>query len=350
MMQSRRWWKSIVSAWLLGVCLAGAARIATAAPAPPGPPPAPADVATAIAPLKGAAVVAYRTSVNASAATLNVTEKNRYAEKLGTALEPVIKGANVDAAINAIVLLVDLDVLFADRALVNALPNPNPAIRYWAAKGLGNIMDRTRNVGPAAVAKLNGQLRDQLKVETSGIVKQQILRALAASGDVASLSDALLFLAQTLEKSPPDIGAINASTVGLDGLLAAIKAGATLNPTEKADALNALAQTLSFTSQHNLALAEKDILPDAQASAAVDLARSGVALLNALADKEIAKLPNNINNSSSAGELFLGVSGIVGSPKVPGDLQKTFPAIPAPGEIKSPTTTTTAPKSTTTKP
>jgi hypothetical protein len=324
-MQCRRWW--IAASVLMMVAMgAGGARTAQADPA---------KLARDLEAAHGKDAVDIKDGIVAPAKTMSPPDKNKYAESMCKAFDDahLLDSKNVEAQLNAIMTIVELDALDTDSFLKPALKNANPSVRYWAAKGLGQIMDRLVRAG--ASGPVIKALQDRLKVETSGVVKQQIVSAIAASNDFKEVLAALKLLAADLQKNAPDASTIKAAWVAVDALKKIYDAPPPAAPIAKADATEAVASAAaatSFAAQQNFALNDKKLLPSGNQDAARQLAESAVTLFNTVGKLRLSLPP--VKPTDGPEELLLEVNSITGSPSIPtGELQKTMPEVTAPPAI-----------------
>ena len=326
-MQCRRWWiaASVMAMVLIGGGMAQAARGA--------------DIEQLVRELgaaHGKDAVDKKDEIIAGAKGLDPTAQNAYAVAVCQAIEnqKLLESKNADTQAIAVITVVELNALNTDGFLIRALTNANPAVRYWAAKGLGQIMDRLRRAAAsgAAVKALQGQL----KVETSGIVKAQILNAIALSGDFKEVLAAAKRLEADMKAKAPDAGTIDAARTAVDALDFFIEdADSKGTPLPKADCLDAATVTThlaSYAAQGNHNLNDKKVLPPGNQDAARYLAESGVKLLNAVGKTKIS-LPA-AKSTDGPDELLLEVNSVMGSKSIgDGEIQKTLPEVTIPETI-----------------
>ncbi|HVS70735.1 MAG TPA: HEAT repeat domain-containing protein [Phycisphaerae bacterium] len=116
------------------------------------------------------------------AAPTGVLDRDKYGSEVCHAFTHIISDAkNPDAALNSAILIAKLGTLSTDATLEAMLKNPDPAIRYWAAKGLEGIMTTLAKL-PSAQKEAVTALTDAQAAEKSDIVKSAIARALHAAG------------------------------------------------------------------------------------------------------------------------------------------------------------------------
>ena len=87
-----------------------------------------------------------------------------------------VNSARPEARLNAAILIHDLGTLSTDSFLTQMLQNKDVAVRYWAARGLTDIAKALINAG--AAGRVVTALGAQAKVETSGVVAQELIKAL----------------------------------------------------------------------------------------------------------------------------------------------------------------------------
>ncbi|HVX86175.1 MAG TPA: HEAT repeat domain-containing protein [Phycisphaerae bacterium] len=115
-------------------------------------------------------------------APTGVLDRDKYGSNVCHAFAHIISDPkNPDAALNSAILVAKLGTLSTDATLEAMLKNPDPAIRYWAAKGLEGIMPTLAKL-PSAQKEAISALTDAQTAEKSDIVKSAIARALHAAG------------------------------------------------------------------------------------------------------------------------------------------------------------------------
>ena len=330
-MQCRRRWSAVAGLILLGA----GTRLVQARNA--------ADDAAVMQTSHSETAVALRNQVLDDLNKKSATAKDAYVqEMLGQHLDgPWAKllqdNTNPDAQLNAAILIAQAKALSADAALETLMvPNSNAAIRYWGAKGLENILPELMKVGGAAVTRALNALNNTIAHETSGVVKQEIIRALGAAGDVPALQTAADALASQLQSGPADHETIDAAATAMIQLDALIKKGATI---DKAKVANSAAMIASFSAQQlqamqarqNASGAPGDI-PTAYSDSVRAAVIAAVNVLNGAAGKTAFTAPGK---EAGPDEIQFNVDGITGSSSSgAGSLQKIIPGVPVPPAIK----------------
>ena len=244
---------------------------------------------------------------------------------------------NLDAQLNAAILIAQAKALSADAALENIMiPNSNAAIRYWGAKGLENILPELMKVGGDAVKRALTALNTTIAHETSGVVKQEIIRALGAAGDGAALETAADALASQLQAGPADHETIDAAATAMSQLDALMKKGATI---DKAKVANSAAMIASYSAQQLPAMQKRlqesggpGDIPPAYSDSVRAAVTAAINVLNDAAGKNAFTPPGK---DSGPDEIQFNVDSITGSASAgAGSLQKIFPNVPVPSAIK----------------
>ena len=345
-MQFRR---SCIAASVLFSLLAGFIALRPALAAPPVEI-TPADAADGFLKLKGKDVVDWHDQVMKYYASLSFPDQNKYADASASIYgsKKVFEKTNPEGALNAIITLVDFKALPTDAALRNQLVNPQPAIRYWAAKGLTQIMPNIVSVRGLTLTKAVEALNNALKSETNGAIKAQIIRAINAVGDPMELQKPLDTLKSDLQTNVPDAATLQAARMAIDSLNTLVAGGTTLTPAEQNALVTSAAHLASFACQQNVALINKKMLPEGNYDAALGVVKSALTLFNTLGKTNFAvtKPADPSDTELLNGQLLLDINSIVGSVGVgPGSLQKAFPTVPVPPAIGAPAATTNkAPK------
>ena len=271
---------------------------------------------------------------------LEVAALNDYAKAVCEAMEPLLASKKQSTAINAMMAIVELKALDTDATLERAVGNANPAVRYWAVKGLGadGIMPRVRDVGGGTLGNAVAALNKQMKVETSIIIQMQIIKALVSAEDTAALAEGLSSLSEKWVDAAPDTTMLATATAGIDKLKELVS-GKKLNEKVELAALTSMGHLMSLAAQHELSKTTNDgPVPAADHTALVLLMKSGAAMGAEIAKVELKptfgfrEVPKE---SMEIDQLYLMVNDLAGSPNVPGDLQKSFPKVALPPAIKS---------------
>jgi hypothetical protein len=340
-MQCRRRWSAVAGILFLG---AVASQVQARDPV--------AD-AQSMQAAHGPEAVGLRISVLDDLNKKSVTEKDHYVghDMLGDSAlngpwaQLLTQTDNPDAQLNAAILIASAKALSADGAFEKIMmPSPNAALRYWGAKGLEGIMGELINVGPDSKDRALKALNKAIAHETSGVVKQQIILALGAAGDVGALQTAADVLASQLQDSSPDHETIDAAGTALAQLDALLKKGATV---DKAKVAKSAAWIASFSAQQLRGLAGRGTdnaaadaapeVPEAYTQSIYNTVSSAIAVLNDLAGQGAfatvhPPVPGDVREYSN--ELQFAVDGIAGSPTTDGALQKLIPGVPVPPPVK----------------
>lgn len=206
-MQVRRWWQvlPVVLVSMLMAPTVGAAPAAAPGSATISPDSSPSTVASVLnAKAAQLAAAAPGEANDIRESVLSSVSGNPPAVFLQTfanaavdAFEPLLQNNKPHVALNAVMILAQIKHIDTDRALVQALTNKNPAVRFWAAKGMADILPGLRQVPAfsrdvAAVAAALGK-------ETSFPAAGAMAEALGASGDPSAVQPLVAFL-DRLEK------------------------------------------------------------------------------------------------------------------------------------------------------
>jgi hypothetical protein len=326
-MQCRRRWSAIAVVILMG---AGTSLVLARDPF---------DDAKAMEAAKGTDAVILRAAILADLNKMNVTDKDDYVSKkmLGTDRNPgpfvaLLASSSPDAQLNAAITIAQTKTLSADAALESMLKHSNPAIRYWGAKGLTDIMDEIAKI-PSSKTRAINTLTDALSKETSGVVKQQIIRALIAADDAPAVITATQILADQLQKGISDHETLDAAAAALNQIDTLIKGGTTVDVPSTAQAA---AFTASFAAQQLVALKAQlpegvTDVPEDMRSSTANVANKAINVLNDLAGKSPF---TPVARTASPEEIQFATDSITGSSSAPGDLQKMIPGVPIPPAIK----------------
>jgi hypothetical protein len=266
---------------------------------------------------------------------LDLRKRNELSRKVADNFERLLTSRSNDVQLNAAMTIARLHTIFTDAPLKRMLGHNNPAIRYWAAKGLAEIPN-LKEVGgaPSAITALE----KQLEKETSGTVKKEIVRAVAALGDVNDLIKVLEILSASMQATMPDQMTIDAATSALNEIDAVTRTAPA--PKDAANIARATATLVSFATQQEFAVRSKDpaSISDGYHAAVVNLVNTAVKVLNDAAGKSVF---TGVAGDSKPEEFLLLVNGIVGSGAVPGKVQTTFQGVTIPPAIKPPAAPTT---------
>lgn len=329
-MVCRRWrvWALVSLAGLLSL----AAAPSGAVPAPPytakqmenPPPTASGD------PQKPADI---RITIEAKKPSSNV-EAAAYGEKVADEFTKTGQGVNSKDEIvrlNSAILIRDLATISSDRDLEKMLTNPDPAIRYWAARGLEDIAGDLKLVGGGGNAVK--ALTNAVRAEKSGVVIQEIIKALTAYGDPAAIRVGLKAVIALMSTSQPDVEMLHAAAAGIDALAPTV---ATSPAADKAETASIAAATASLAAQHYAAYADTlaaggESMPKPYEDATHDVVAAAAKVAAAAAGKTYST-----PSGATPAEFLLKVNTLFGSPgESNGTLQKDLPAVTAPPKVSA---------------
>ena len=334
-MQFRRRWRA--KAFLASVVMCGA--VAVAAPLPPGLPDPAAEAARFKtdydAGREDVAVADRSALVDACLHISDPVVRDDYGGKIAAAWEPLAGDKKAGIQLNAAICIGQLHTFSSAGALTGMLKHSNPAVRYWAARGLGDIPNLKRFAGPTLTNALNA-LGAAMAKETTGIVKKEIMRSLGVLGDAGAILDGLDALGGTILGSVPDQPTLETASLGLADLDASLKATppAAAMKTNIAKVVSFLA---SFVSQQEVSLqlarqTNDGSLPPGYHTNAAAVVSNAIKVLNTLAGKIAFTV-----DTSSPDKMKFDLDRLFGTPDVgPGQLQKEFPGVPVPPTIKPP--------------
>jgi hypothetical protein len=210
-MVCRRRWRNLAMMLAVGL-MAGSAMGAGAVPASPK---TPADFEAADA----KDLPAMRELIIKMMPTPAV-ERDRFGAQVASQFTGAGVGINSsrpEVRLNSAILIHDLNTLSTDQPLLLLVKNDDAAVRYWGARGLTEISSRlmASGVGPTTNMIVAG-LGARAKVETSGIVQQEIVKALIQYKAFAPLLDALDAISSQMETGMPDTALLETAALGLD--------------------------------------------------------------------------------------------------------------------------------------
>ncbi len=255
---------------------------------------------------------------------------NSYGVMVGQEFSPLLN--NPKTALNAVITIAKINDISAQTALEDGLGNASPAVRYWAALGLGKILPQLAAIPPAfhqALRKLEGAL----KVEKDPIVEMNLCHALVqASPGVPNLFSTILHvltqLTSTYAKQPPDTLPVCQRIV--DDLATLATHGGALPRKQQVATLTKLAQIMSFIAQYNQA----GLLSREQKLAAFDAISACGHAMDQVARTEDFSMAQFTNQSDPAA-ILLHVNHLTGSQNQPGKIQALFAKLPIPARIPS---------------
>jgi len=276
--------------------------------------------------------VAIRTAVIDAAKSATVTERDEYAKVVVKEFEPELASKNPDARLNTAILFNDLKTLSSDSALIAMLKNTDPSVRYWGARGLGDIAEKLKAIGPLRAITA---LRDCAKAEKSGVVAQEIIKALAVFGDLPALLVALESVSVQMKAAIPDSGMLQAAALGLNTIEAGISKA---DAADKLTAATLAAKLASFAAQqqfnyHLQQTAVASSVPPEYMKAVQDVVDAAVKVMGSAAGKSYAHV-----SGDAPPEVLLNLNTLVGAPGASGIIQKDMAGVPAMQAVKKPGT------------
>lgn len=360
-MQVRRWhagiWTATVLAALLGLAAPLGAQtkpVTTAAVAPAAPLPLlwSADATTIndymkvqakrlAAAASGDEAVALRTEVlavllpskTAPGTTPSASFMQNFTNAAVTEFGPLFNSSSATTSLNAVILLSETKHINTDAALLGALSHPNPAIRYWAARGLYNILPGLRDLRQASERAVSG-LTDAVKSEKSPLVQAELVRALSNSADpkalqpVLTIMDKMAATLRTKTPSPSDLLAATTVLQSAKDLLAATS----LKKPDDLIAVQATAGLMYFagtalTNQYG----DRDE-PGALSARTqlIELSTAGCALINKIAAKEVVSI--TASRGSKMSDVLDSIQKLTGGAVDKGTLNGLFPGFVAPSQ------------------
>lgn len=318
----RRWRLSVLLAATLTPSLALAAGLPASA----------SDMEAA----HGSAAVDLRHKV-IDAAPTNKLLRDQYGEAVCKALanEKDPKGpnelnsTNPDARLNTAIMVYELNTIATDKTLMGMLKNPDPSVRYWGARGLAQIAPDLKVVGdqPAIAA-----LKAAGAVETSGVVIEEIIKALIIYDDFPALTVVLDAVSSHLSKGIPDTRMLVAAANGLDAISGKV---ASATSADKAHVAEIAVKLASFTSQQ---LAANKAAHDAIGTTVPkDYLDASNALIEAAAKVagNAAGKTYSWKKTTDTDEFQLDVNTLFGTPpNKPVQIQTDLPGVKPPPAIK----------------
>ncbi len=255
---------------------------------------------------------------------------NSYGAIVGQEFSPLL--SNPKTALNAVITIAQIDDISTQAALEDGLSNASPAVRYWSARGLGEILPQLAAIPPAFHQALR-RLEGALKVEKDPIVEMSMCHALVqASPGVPYLFSTILHvltrLTSTYAKQPP--ATLPVCRMIVDDLAGLAAHGGVLPRNLQVAALTELAQIMSFTAQYNQA----GLLSRHQKLVAFDVISSCGHAMDQVGRTEDFSL-RQFTSQSDPAAILLHVNHLTGSQNQPGKLQSLFAKLPIPARIPS---------------
>jgi hypothetical protein len=320
------------------IVIAGSVSPTLALAAVPTPPHSAKDFETA-----GHDLVRFRDEDLAAAPT-NAQDRAEYARAIGKDFTQSGLGINSkDPAVrlNSAILIAQLNSIGAKDALVEMLSSSDPAVRFWAAKGLGSIARTQLNAGVAgpSIAALNAAA----KKENDGVVAQEIIKTLIMYEAFEPILHGLENIASQIQKAIPDAGMLQAAATGLDAIAPKVAA--------QAPALKLLSATIashlaSYALQQAKAndAALKSVSTTGLSDEYLAAVRHVVSAATRVAAAAAGKTYRPPSSGSSVDELELHVNTLFGTapggtaPAKSGQLQADMKDVPLPDAVKVPAT------------
>lgn len=274
----------------------------------------------------GIDAITIRSAVIAAAPTSTVP-RNDFAKEVDKHFRPLLSDPNPDARLNTVMLYVQLETLATDAPLAEAVSNNDPAVRYWGAKGLGGPLSSTISRIPNAAAAVIKALADQARKETSGVVQQEILKALVVYKSVGGVLDGLEPFTNKMQTDIPERGDLDAVSQGLDAVAKAL-ADPAVTAAQKERAANIAARAASFAAQQLENYAKFEAVPEPYAKSVRELVANSVKVLSAASGQAMRLPPGD-----EPGVLVMNMNALVGRPGEPGELQKRMPRVPPPPRV-----------------
>ena len=240
--------------------------------------------------------------------------------------------SNTKTALNAAITVGSINDISMQAPLQAALTNASPAVRYWGAKGMGNISSALMSIGPAyqqAVAAV----QQALAVEKDPLVAGEMSTVLLAQNPIPSgLSD---LIAKAIARSiagyqdvvPTNLDITSSLTADLTQ---AAQHGSTLTDPQKLAAMNTLSVLMSDTAQYLSA----GLLDRKQTLSAFNAISNASAAMNAITGTTNFSL-SGLNAQSNPAAILLAVNAITGSQGQAGAVQKLFPKALIPHRISA---------------
>ena len=240
--------------------------------------------------------------------------------------------AKPKTALNAAITIGSIPDISMQAALQTALQNPNPAVRYWGAKGLGNIFNQLLAIGPAYQQSIEA-VQQAVAVEPDPLVAEEMCAVLLTQNPVppgtANLAtQALARAIAGYQDVVPDNLAI-AGSLAAD-LAVAVSHGAALTAAQKNDAMHTTSQLMSYTAQYLKA----GLLDSKQQVSAFSTMAKAAAAMNAVTGTTNFSL-SGLNAQSDPSLILLRVNGITGAQGQAGLVQKLFPKVAIPPRISA---------------
>ena len=246
---------------------------------------------------------------------------------------PLVNSTSSTTALNAVILLAETKHINTDAALLSALSNPNPAIRYWAARGLYNVLPGLKDLKQARDRAIAG-LITAAQSEKSALVQAEIVRSLSGSGDAKAVGPVVAVmdkLAAGFRGKAPTPGDLLAATTALQSAKELAAATAFKKPDDLL-AVQAAAGMMYFagaalTNQY----ADREEAGALNArTQLVELSTAACGLINKIAGKDVVIFSASRGNKMS--EVLESIQKVTGGTVDKGTLTNLFPGFIPPGQ------------------
>ncbi len=116
--------------------------------------------------------------------TTAIIDRNKYGGAIADAFRPLaLHSKKENVRLNAAIIIAGMHTVSTDIALEDLVrTSTDPQVRYWAAKGLNDLLPRLKTFGKTDVQRATDALTDAGKREHDPIVLQEINRALTGAG------------------------------------------------------------------------------------------------------------------------------------------------------------------------
>ena len=332
-MVCRRRWRNLAMMLAVGLMAGSATVAAQAAGAVPAAPKTPADFEAA-----DAKDLPTLRDLIIKAMPTEAVQRDRYGAQVAkdfTAAGAGINSTRPEVRLNSAILIHDLNTLSTDQPLLSLIKSDDAAVRYWGAKGLTDISARLMSggVGPTTNLIVTG-LGTRAKVETSGLVQQEIVKALIQYKAFAPLLDALDAISNQMEAGVPDTALLETAALGLDSVSRSMLSAAAA---DKVKGATDAARLASFAAQQQKKNEEAVKAIDPAANVAADYAAAAQKVVEA-ATKVAGGATGTTYptpTGTSPDELLLNVNNLFGTPGGrAGKLQTDVTSVPVPPKVK----------------
>lgn len=333
-MVCRRWWRVWAAIVLLRGLPAALALAGAPVPSAPTTPPTAKDFEAA-----AAKDLPTRRAELLKAAPANRRDRETWSSAVCADFSKPALGVNStrpEVRLNSAMLMAQLGTLSSDRPLMDLLKNPDQAVRYWAARGLVDISGSL--IAAGGDARVRVALADAAKVEKSGVVHVELIKALVAYDNggkaFAPLLDALEAISDQMATSIPEVATLQTATLGLDAIT---KYVATAADADKVRAAKVAARIASFAAQqqkkNEAVLATGGLtLPADYIKATQNVVNSATKVGSAASGTTLTTPPTRPGTD----ELLMHVNVTFGTGTTAGDLQKAMKTVPIPPTISGP--------------